>query len=321
MADETNNSVPPKISPLTPHTPGAPRPITVKIRRPVTTASAPLTPPAAPATPETAEPAAPAAPAAAPAAAAAPAPSAPPHATSRVPLPEGVAPAAPINRPTIRLKPISPAGTPRPAAPAPAAEAPVTPAIPTPQPAPTPGSDPLPEGPKPPSAAQTQASKSKTSRISLDSAIGVAPTGDATASKTIRLKRPSDIGSAPTVVSKPVPKPAAAETTEESGDAGVTQKRTLKIKRPTIETPKAEESEGGDEFANLTPIDMASFGPVEHESKAFTAIAVIFASIAAIVMIGLTLCLAAHAIGPGANPNTIQTIDGPELPWPGRIIR
>ena len=219
--DQVNQgAIPPKVSPLdkpegqaavTPAgaAANAPRPITVRLK------------PAAPAV---------AAAPAAPAAAAAPQPLRPvdPKATSRIPVPEEVAAAAPaaIRPATVRLRPIAAPGAATEAAPrtvpgatqaitqvelsSTAPIAPVVPVQPQPQPPPTPGASPLPDGPKPLSPAQVQASKSKTSRISLDAAIGVAPTEKA-GPKTIRLKRPSDLATppaAPTVTSTPLsPRP------------------------------------------------------------------------------------------------------------------
>lgn len=113
--------------------------------------------------------------------------------------------------------------------------------------------------------AQKQASKSRTARISLSDAIGVAPVqNEAAPMKTIRIKRPSDIQShapahtatapAPAPASAPAPAPQkpvaapaapaaeapaapAAETpaaTAAEGEAAstVTQRKTLKISRP-----------------------------------------------------------------------------------------
>ena len=65
--------------------------------------------------------------------------------------------------------------------------------------------------------AQQQAAKSKTSRISLESAIGVAPTSEAPAPmKTIRLRRPTDLkpaGPKPLVPQKPPEHLFPAKTT------------------------------------------------------------------------------------------------------------
>ena len=63
--------------------------------------------------------------------------------------------------------------------------------------------------------AQAQAAKTKTSRISLESAIGVAPTIKSSAPmKTIKLRRPTDIPPAPGAVKiTPAPTPAPAAPT------------------------------------------------------------------------------------------------------------
>ena len=288
---------------------------------------------------------------------------------SPISKPEGAAPVSPAGAPrpiTVRLKPVVPAGAPAavpPVAPAAPGLAPVTPAPavvtpppvaslkatapvaampepvqPQPQPSPTPGANPLPDGPKPPSAAQVQAAKSKTSRISLDAAIGVAPEKEGP--KTIRLKRPSDLSAPSTVMSsavKPSVGPAAARKTSRIPDsalpigdgddsAGVTQKKTLKIKRPGISKPEGEGDAsaggGGDGFdgVQLTPLTSLDF-PAKKENTALTAIATICGAVAAVVLLLLTLCLGAHAIGPDAGPNSIASISlgQTELPWAGRI--
>ena len=119
--------------------------------------------------------------------------------------------------------------------------------------------------------AQAQAAKTKTSRISLESAIGVAPTMKSSAPmKTIKLRRPTDIPPAPGAVKvtptlnpEPAPAPAApaAVDTEATtvatispADASatppaaepakplekpttVTQKKTLKLQRPGFKRP------------------------------------------------------------------------------------
>ena len=77
--------------------------------------------------------------------------------------------------------------------------------------------------------SDSQAAKSKTSRISLNDAMGVAPTRETAAPlKTIRLKRPTGLPAAPAAAPAPAPEaPAAAEPA-----ASVTQKKTLKLHRP-----------------------------------------------------------------------------------------
>lgn len=360
MSDEQvpQGSIPPKVSPfakpdaaspITPAAPGAPRPITVRLK---------------PAAPAAATPAAPAPQAQEPAAATVPQ-SVSPRLTARVPIPElppagsaavsipkpptahvpeipGVASPAPVAAPaTVRLRPVAPQ-VPVPAAAPAAAPAAMTPAVSPlqPVPAPTPGSHPLPEGPKPPSGAQVQAAKSKTSRISLDSAIGVAPMtpmgGDKVEPKTIRLKRPADLAAAPTpkVSTAPIrqtsripdsvlPTPEAA-----AAEAGsVTQKKTLKIKRPgSAPAPEAGAAPSAEGGASLEGVAMTPISPLEipaapEESKVFTGIAVVAASAAAVVLLLLSVCLGSHAVGSVANMNTTASIQisGFQPIWPGTL--
>ena len=93
-------------------------------------------------------------------------------------------------------------------------------------------------------AAQKEAAKHKTARISLSEAIGVAPVKNENAPmKTIRIKRPIDIPGA-TAAKPAVPPPVsgdspAAESGAPAADASaaapattITQRKTLKITRP-----------------------------------------------------------------------------------------
>ena len=127
--------------------------------------------------------------------------------------------------------------------------------------------------------AQQQAAKSKTSRISLESAIGVAPTKEAPAPmKTIRLRRPTDLkpgGPAPLVPPRPPVSdnaPTAATIAEPPAtgeDAGVTQKKTLKlhrpgigVKRPTIGAAPAAPAAASGDVPDMQVADMAPVGNV-----------------------------------------------------------
>lgn len=150
--------------------------------------------------------------------------------------------------------------------------------------------------------AQQQAAKSKTSRISLESAIGVAPVKDGPAPlKTIRLRRPTDLkpaaapsplapkvaepaaaapapAPAPIAAPKPVidpiavkkPEPLAPEAPAVGDDSSVTQKKTLKlhrpgsvgIKRPTL-GPKPGNGGVGDMDAVGDIPDMGSIEPLD----------------------------------------------------------
>ena len=77
--------------------------------------------------------------------------------------------------------------------------------------------------------SDNQAAKSKTSRISLNDAMGVAPTRESAAPlKTIRLKRPTGLPAAPAAAPVPPPEPPPAAEPA----ASVTQKKTLKLHRP-----------------------------------------------------------------------------------------
>lgn len=179
--------------------------------------------------------------------------------------------------------------------------------------------------------AQQQAAKSKTSRISLESAIGVAPTREAPAPmKTIRLRRPTDLkpgGPAPLVPPKPAeapapaaPAPAAPEPAGE--EAGVTQKKTLKlhrpgigIKRPTIgAAPAAADGDVADmSVADLSPI--GNLAPVESGDgkvagvPGWVATLSLITSIAALAAVGFLMWyLWQEGVGPVAGGNEMPFI-------------
>lgn len=144
--------------------------------------------------------------------------------------------------------------------------------------------------------AQQQAAKSKTSRISLESAIGVAPAVSQTPAplKTIRLRRPTDLNKPPAPSPFASPKPLAPATDElpkvdteastvvaapaenAEADSTVTQKKTLKLRRPGMSlSPKRPTLGGGDmngpsgadaaadgvgDLPELQPLDVADLG-------------------------------------------------------------
>jgi len=263
--------------------------------------------------------------------------------------PPKVTPATPgAPRPiTVRLKPITPVATDPAATPAapdaaaidPGSTVKLTPVVLTPVTAPSPVTPPAPVAPPSPSAtssipapttAQVQAAKSKTSRISLDSAIGVSTSipikpAEPTAPKTIRLKRPSDLSAPmspvtpatpPTVKSGTAPIrqtsriPDSVIPPDTSLDATVTQKKTLKIRRPGMdaaETPADASLDG----VQMTPI--SDFSSVPEPPKGFTVTAIVFASVAAIVLIALGWCLASDALGPASGKMVA------DIPWPGKF--
>ena len=187
--------------------------------------------------------------------------------------------------------------------------------------------------------AQQQAAKSKTSRISLESAIGVAPaTKEAPAPmKTIRLRRPTDLkpgGPAPLVPPRPpvsddAPTAATiAEAAPAGEDAGVTQKKTLKlhrpgigIKRPSIgAAPASSAAPGGDvadmPVADLSPVgNAAPFAFSDSESgksagvPGWIAALSLITSIAALAAVGFLMWhLWQEGVGPVAGGNEMPFI-------------
>ena len=96
--------------------------------------------------------------------------------------------------------------------------------------------------------AQKQASKSRTARISLSDALGVAPVqNEAAPIKTIRIKRPDSIAkpapSAPAAAPAPSAEPAAEQPSRPAAAAPsptLTQRKTLKIARPGAVRPSGK---------------------------------------------------------------------------------
>ena len=132
--------------------------------------------------------------------------------------------------------------------------------------------------------AQKQASKSRTARISLSDALGVAPVqNEAAPIKTIRIKRPDSIAkpapSAPAAAPAPAAESAAEQPSQPAAAAPsptLTQRKTLKIARPgavrpsgkfgikkpgAAAAPAAPAAEGGD-VADIPDIpDMPAAAP------------------------------------------------------------
>jgi len=215
-------------------------------------------------------------------------------------------------------------------------------------------------------AASVQAAKSKTSRISLDSAIGATTSipvasPENAAPKTIRLKRPTDLAAPgpvtaaqspfvpPTVKSAsstgaikslttPIRQtsripdsaiPAEAQVAPAPLDTStVTQKKTLKIRRPGAPISSTTESDGGDtgsvDGIQMTPIsEIEAYGaPVSQGYKTFSVVSIVFASVAAILMVVLNWCLASDVIAPMADKNAAASIPiDMEVSWPGKFVQ
>lgn len=236
--------------------------------------------------------------------------------------------------------------------------------------------------------AQAQAAKTKTSRISLESAIGVAPVAKSAAPmKTIRLRRPTDIPPAPSAINPAVsplkpaaPAPAAVDTSAptvpvaaksespvaEAPDADipvddeaptavtiaaaepsttVTQKKTLKLRRPnfkrptvgglrkpgaTAAAPAVTDTVAGDasvsdmysvadiptiaDIPEIKPMPTSAVSSSNDDSKTVSGAPVwlnamtLVAGIAALVVVGLcTWSLFTQAVGPEAGPNGLAS--------------
>ncbi len=240
---------------------------------------------------------------------------APPRATSRI-TPPGMEPlpAADNTTRTVRLKPIT---TPPPVTAPPSITAPI------------PGADPIPDGPRPPTPAQVQAAKSKTSRISLEQAISMdsqtpratqqvepanvlAAPAPGAAPRTIRLKRPTEM---PTLKVNAVPppsplpgadEPATLPTVAEAApdpDSSVTQKRTLKVRRPgapSIAIGGAAPAKEPDALPEgMTPIADNEMTPLVHMAppEKGNAVFLVFAIFAILVTASLIALFAFQLFG------------------------
>lgn len=174
---------------------------------------------------------------------------------------------------------------------------------------------------------QQQAAKSKTSRISLESAIGVAPAKEGPAPlKTIRLRRPTDLKPTPmTLTPKAEETPAEAPTMPTAApepaadEASVTQKRTLRlprsggigIKPPTLglgSPAGADVSDMGGDVPDLGAVQAFDAAAPRAEGLGvpkWVAALSLVASLAALLVMGCLLFNlveeARHATGAGAN--------------------
>ncbi len=169
--------------------------------------------------------------------------------------------------------------------------------------------------------------KRQTSRISLDSALG---SEGETGPKTIKLKRPVNStakiqGFDSSEVGESRSKTAAIDlTTESSGDdTPDTQKKTIKVKRPSAR-PSLRTSEsggaGGGSSATMFAPPAKSLAPADSAHWTF-----ILAGCAATIITGVLIyVLCAQAFGPNLSltPLSYSSPDSTtELPWPERIYR
>ena len=178
--------------------------------------------------------------------------------------------------------------------------------------------------------AQQQAAKSKTSRISLESAIGVAPAKEGPAPlKTIRLRRPTDLKppTASAEPAQPAPAPLPAAAPAEGAEASETQKKTLKlqrpgigIKKPTLGLQKKEEPAPAQQSADVQDIpdlpagDVAPLMPVSDKAQCaggpkWVATLSFIVTFAALLAVGaLVYFFYLEGCGPDAGANAMPFI-------------
>jgi hypothetical protein len=184
--------------------------------------------------------------------------------------------------------------------------------------------------PTPPAAAAAAAAndpKRQTSRISLESALaGTDSPAASSGPKTIRLKRPSNI---------PAVKAGSgtlSKTTQLKTDAaGVpsptpTQKRTIKVKRPTAARRAPQVKAGGRPGAAAgagsptpsAPVHVAPTPPTDGAHWTF----ITFSILAMLLTAGTIYVLAAQAVGPNHSLTQLSSYkQGPDLPMAGKRTR
>ncbi len=175
--------------------------------------------------------------------------------------------------------------------------------------------------------------KRQTSRISLEAALGSEGENKAEGPKTIRLKRPSE---APTIRVQKAPtadaeegdlhKTAEIELPQEADDTPDTQKKTIKVRRPSqrrsVKSVSVKRSADGSNPASATPMAASVARPAaaNTDSAHWTFIT---ASIAAMIVTCVTIyVLCAQVLGPNISLTKLAYwAPDAELPWPGRIAR
>lgn len=201
--------------------------------------------------------------------------------------------------------------------------------------------------PSQPAPAAVQAAKSKTSRISLETALGSepepAPTGGTP--RTIRLKRPSEMGKSgpatpavqvkadvsPSVTAELAPPPAAAPAAVEAVEESPTQKKTIKVKRPTAAggpkitlskgdaaSEKSDAPSGDGDLQSLSSFDSIQAAPVADKVNPFFIVAAV---LAILVTLNLAWIFAAQLYGPNAAVADFAVAQGPDMPDPIGALR
>ncbi len=177
--------------------------------------------------------------------------------------------------------------------------------------------------------------KRQTSRISLEAALGSNGDKVSTGPKTIRLKRPSE---APTIKAKVAPesagnalnKTARIELPDADSDVSATQKRTIKVKRPSQRrSGKSVSVKRGTSESAAAPAAASAAagvpGTVGRPQRSADSVhwTFITASVAAmLVCCVLIYVLCAQVLGPNISLTELAyAAPDAELPWPGRLPR
>ena len=166
-----------------------------------------------------------------------------------------------------------------------------------------------------PAKEETQAAKSKTARIALDSVLGGiqanAPLANTT-QKTIKLKRATPAPSLKPKASAPMA-PVGAKPADEEKTIKLKRPATLSLKRDAAPAPAAEPEleplENLDDVP-LAPLDGTPAAPVQESTgaKVFTIISVVAACASIIVTLILCIILQKQAASPDGSPATGNTL-------------
>lgn len=166
-----------------------------------------------------------------------------------------------------------------------------------------------------PAKEETQAAKSKTARIALDSVLGGiqanAPLANTT-QKTIKLKRATPTPSLKPKASAPMA-PVGAKPADEEKTIKLKRPATLSLKRDAAPAPAAEPEleplENLDDVP-LAPLDGTPAAPVQESTgaKVFTIISVVAACASIIVTLILCIILQKQAASPDGSPATGNTL-------------
>ena len=197
------------------------------------------------------------------------------------------------------------------------------------------------------SAPATLEDKRKTSRIALETVFATEPKEGGEASepgrpKTIRLKRPTEAatikmarppaappaigGPSPTVTVPSESKAALSKTAridnlpevQDQPDLTPTQRKTIRVKRPTTAQPvkslsirRTEEEEGEATLEQQAPQLIK-----DQPNVAFPLVAIAAALVACVTV----YVLSSQAFGPNASWSQVSVwITGPDLPWPDKV--